>query len=877
MNFSDSRKNFIIRLLKKTLCICFFLSLILKSQNYLYQNKELSFDQRATDLLQQLTVEEKISLMMDSSQPIKRLGIKKYNWWNEALHGVARAGQATVFPQPIGMAATFDDNLVFRVFSAVSDEARAKHNLFIRQGSFERYQGLTMWTPTINILRDPRWGRGIETYGEDPFLTSLLGVAAVRGLQGKGTDAKYDKLHACAKHFAVHSGPEWNRHSFNAKNIKKRDLYETYLPAFEALVKDGNVQEVMCAYNRLEGQPCCGSDQLLMQLLRKKWGFKGIVVSDCGAIADFYKENAHKTHLDAAKASSAAVLSGTDLECGSSYKSLLKALKDGDLQEKDIDVSVKRLLLARFRLGEMDSPEEVEWTRLGSNIISSKKNSELALEAARRSITLLQNKNNILPIKSSGLTVAVMGPNANDPIMQWGNYNGTPKHTVTILDGIKNAFSDNSKVIYEQGCGLVENYLFESAYDNCTINDKEGVSVKYWNNPSKSGDPITMQQLDHAFALCTSGDTVFAPGVSLKDFSAEYATVFEPKISGEASIQLYVNGKMDLKIDGKIVKTLKTGHGARKINHKLMVEKGRKYLIEIDFAYHTGDAQLNFDIGYQKKSDFQQSIQKIKTADIIFFVGGISPSLEGEEMGIDLPGFKRGDRTDIELPQTQKNFLNELSATGKPIIYINCSGSAIALGEIADISEAVIQAWYPGQEGGTAVADVLFGKYNPSGRLPITFYKNASQIPDFENYDMEGRTYRYLRSKPLYPFGYGLTYSNFIYGKIKADKKKAKTGESVSITVNVKNRSQIDGFETVQLYLKKSDDFSGPNRELRAVKKIFVKAGKSEKVSFSLGERELKWWNDSAGEMIVQPGKFIVGIGKSSDEKDLKFKTIVIN
>lgn len=840
------------------------------AQNLPYQNRDLSFEERAEDLLKRLTVEEKISLMMDSSQPIKRLGIKKYNWWNEALHGVARAGQATVFPQPIGMAATFDENLIHRVFSAVSDEARAKHNLFAKQGSFERYQGLTMWTPTINILRDPRWGRGIETYGEDPYLTSLLGVAAVKGLQGNSKDSKYDKVHACAKHFAVHSGPEWNRHSFNAKNIKQRDLYETYLPAFEALVKEGNVQEVMCAYNRFEGEPCCGSDQLLVQILRKKWGFKGIVVSDCGAIADFYKENAHKTHSDAAKASAAAVLSGTDLECGSSYKSLVKALKDGDIQERDIDVSVKRLLLARFRLGEMDNLENVEWTKINPDIIASEKHAELALQAARQSITLLQNKNNILPLKPDRKTIAVMGPNANDPIMQWGNYNGTPKNTVTILDGIRNALPSNSKVIYEQGSGLVEDYLFESAYNFCQSNGKKGVSVQYWNNPSKTGNPITEQQLSHAFELCTSGDTVFAPGVQLKDFSAEYKTVFTPDESGEASVKLYVNGKIDLKIDGKTVASTKTGHGAKKINHKFLVEKGKKYTIEINFSYHSGDAQLNLDIGYQKKADFQKSVEKIKSADIIVFVGGISPSLEGEEMGVDFPGFKRGDRTNIELPQVQKDLLHQLAKTGKPIIYINCSGSAIALGEIAEISPAIIQVWYPGQEGGIAVADVLFGKYNPSGRLPITFYKNDSQLPDFENYDMEGRTYRYLRSQPLFVFGHGLSYSQFSYGKIKADKKKIQMGEAVELTVSITNKSKIDGSETVQLYVKKSDDNSGPNRELRSVKKVFINAGKTEKVSFILGEKELKWWNEKLNEMTVQPGEYRVEIGKSSDGNALK-------
>ncbi|MCX8526363.1 glycoside hydrolase family 3 C-terminal domain-containing protein [Chryseobacterium formosus] len=860
-----------LNLKKGILSFTVFLSVTLHSQIYPYQDNNLSFEKRADDLLSRLTIEEKISLMMDSSQPVKRLGIKKYNWWNEALHGVARAGQATVFPQPIGMSATFDKELIYKVFSAVSDEARAKHTIFSRQGSYERYQGLTMWTPTINIFRDPRWGRGIETYGEDPFLTSLLGVAAVRGLQGSGDlkKSKYDKVHACAKHFAVHSGPEWNRHSFNAKNIKTRDLYETYLPAFEALVKEGNVQEVMCAYNRFEGEPCCGNDQLLMQILRKKWGFQGIVVSDCGAIADFYKESAHNTHTDAAKASAAAVLSGTDLECGSSYKSLMKAMKDGDISESAIDISVKRLLLARFKLGEMDRASDVEWTRINPDVIASQKHAAIALEAAQKSIVLLQNRNNILPLKKDGIKIAVMGPNANDSIMQWGNYNGTPKNTVTILQGIKNSVGKNSNIIYEQGCGLVEDYVFDSAFAYCKSEGKKGMSAKYWNNISKNGDTV-LQQLDHPFSLCTSGDTVFAQGVQLKDFSAEYNTFFEPAESGEASIQMYVNGKVDLKIDGKIVVSTKTGHGPKKVNYQFLVEKGKKYQIEIDFAYHSGDAQLNFDIGFQRKSDFQKSLQKVSDADVIVFVGGISPSLEGEEMGVDFPGFKRGDRTDIELPQTQKSLLNALEKTGKQIIYINCSGSAIALDYIANMSAAVIQAWYPGQEGGTAVADILFGDYNPSGHLPITFYKNSSQLPDFENYDMEGRTYRYLRTDPLFVFGHGLSYSSFKYGKIKADKNRIKRGQSLQLSVLVKNKSKVDGTETVQLYLKKKDDHNGPNRELRAVKKIFISAGKSEKVDFLLEAKDLKSWNAELNEMDIQVGIYTLEIGGSSKAESLK-------
>ena len=430
------------------------------SQQPAYKNTRLSAEERAESLLKELTLEEKVSLMMNASAPIERLGIKEYDWWNEALHGIARNGLGTVFPMPIGMAASFDPEALHDVFVTVSDEARAKNTKAIQEGSSKQYQGLTVWTPNINIFRDPRWGRGIETYGEDPYLTATLGVEVVKGLQCLGEDEKYDKLHACAKHFAVHSGPEWNRHEFNAENIKPRDLYETYLPAFEALVKDANVKEVMCAYNRFEGEPCCDSDQLLIHILRNEWNYQGLVVSDCWAIPDFYREkNSHQTHPDAASASASAVLSGTDLECGSSYESLVDGVKRGLIKETDIDVSVKRLLKARYELGEMDDPKEVSWTKIPYSIVASKEHHEQALDMARKSMTLLQNKNNTLPLKRGGKTIAVMGPNANDSIMQWGNYNGIPASTITILEGIRRFAGKDDKVVYVPGCSWVETTL----------------------------------------------------------------------------------------------------------------------------------------------------------------------------------------------------------------------------------------------------------------------------------------------------------------------------------------------------------------------------------------------------------------------------------
>ncbi|WP_222867706.1 xylan 1,4-beta-xylosidase [Sphingobacterium phlebotomi] len=834
-----------------------------------YQDTKLSFEQRADDLLKRLTLEEKVSLMQDVSQPVERLGIKTYNWWNEALHGVARSGIATVFPQPIGMAASFDADGVWQVFNAVSDEARAKHNYYSSRGEYGRYQGLTMWTPTINIYRDPRWGRGIETYGEDPYLTSIMGVAAVQGLQGPDGE-KYDKLHACAKHFAVHSGPEWNRHSFDAKNIKRRDLWETYLPAFEALVTEGNVKEIMCAYNRFEGEPCCGSDQLLLQILREKWGFNGIVVADCGAIRDFYDKNAHATHPDAAAASTDGVLSGTDLDCGSSYKALVEAVKTGQIIEEAIDVSVKRLLLARFQLGEMDSNEHVSWSKIPYEVVASASHDSLALDMARKSMTLLLNKNNILPLKSGNLTVAVVGPNANDSIMQWGNYNGTPARTITILEGIRAALGDNDRLIYEPGTGLVENTLMESAFHLCRTDQGRGFRANYWNNMDRKGSPDVSAQYTTPFNFSTTGATVFAPGIGLTDFTATYHTIFTPERSGEVFFDFYVNGTINLSVDGEQVKGTRANHGSRKMSHSMKVEAGKPYAIQIDFDYNRGDAQLVFDFGYKKEIDIAQSVAKVKEADMVIFVGGVSPSLEGEEMGVDLPGFRNGDRTDIELPSVQRAFIKALKDAGKDVVLVNCSGSPIGLEPEVQHCEAILQAWYPGQSGGRAVADVLFGTYNPSGRLPVTFYKNTAQLPDFENYDMTGRTYRYMAESPLFPFGYGLSYSSFQYGKPQLERDTFAVGDDVQLRIPLTNSGRYDGDEIVQVYLRKKGDVEGPLKTLRAVQRIPVSAGDTVEATFTLSGRQLDWWDEESLSVGAVAGEYELMVGSSSRDQDLQ-------
>ena len=840
-----------------------------------YQDKSLTPQERAEDLVKRLTLEEKVGLMVDGSQAVERLGIKSYNWWNEALHGVARSGLATVFPQPIGMAATFDQDLVYTVFSAVSDEARAKNTQSSIQGSHKRYQGLTMWTPTVNIFRDPRWGRGIETYGEDPYLTGVMGVSVVKGLQGS-EDSKYDKLHACAKHFAVHSGPEWNRHSFNAKNIQLRDLYETYLPPFKALVKEAKVKEVMCAYNRFEGEPCCGSNQLLMQILREEWGFDGIVVSDCGAIADFYNERGHQTHADAVTASADAVLAGTDLECGSSYKSLIQSVELGLITEADIDISVTRLIKARFELGEMDELSDVPWSKIPYSVVASSFHDSLALKVARESMTLLLNKNSMLPLKREGKKIAVMGPNANDSVMQWGNYNGTPKRTITIFEGIKNALGNDNEVIYEKGCGLVERTLFKNAFNSCTSKNGPGFSAQYWNNQEQTGEPVAFDQITTPFNFMTTGATVFAPGVNLTDFSAIYNSTFIPDESGEIVFDFYVCGQLNLIINGEEVKGVRANHGARRMSHTMSVEKGHSYDIQIDFGYTMGDAQLNFDLGFKEDIDIDKSIDRVKEAEIIIFVGGISPALEGEEMGVNLPGFNRGDRTEIELPDVQREFIQALHDAGKKVVFVNCSGSPIAMEAEVKNCEAILQAWYPGQSGGTAVAEVIFGDYNPAGRLPVTFYKNISQLPDFEDYNMKGRTYRYMTEEPLFPFGYGLSYASLNYGTPALNKESIKAGEKIIVSVPVSNKSRRNGDEVVQVYLRKVNDSAGPNKTLRAFRRVNIPAGETKRVNIELSADQFEWWNSSTGRMEIQPGNYEILVGRSSQNKDLQKLSIII-
>jgi len=836
-----------------------------------YQDPRLPAEQRADDLLGRLTLEEKVSLMMNGSPAIKRLGIPQFEWWSEALHGIGRNGFATVFPITTAMAASWNDALVYRCFAAASDEARAKNNEAKRRGEIGRYQGLSFWTPNINIFRDPRWGRGQETYGEDPWLTSRMGVAVVRGLQGVNYDGTplpdgngYLKLLACAKHFAVHSGPEWNRHEFNIERLPERDLWETYLPAFKALVQEADVREVMCAYQRIDGDPCCGNNRYEQHILRDQWGFNGIITSDCGAINDFYVPGRHGVSTDAAAASAKGVLSGTDVECGSSYEHLPEAVQRGEIKEADIDRSLRRLLIERMRVGDFDPDELVPWTKIGKEVVASPEHKQLALDIARQSIVLLKN-DGLLPLSSEEIlsrnsSLIIMGPNANDSTMLWGNYTGYPTQTTTILQGIRRYIPDAP---YIRGCGFTRNEIHESRFDMMRTPDGQpGMQATYWNNTEWQGIPAATTVMTEPINQSNGGATVFAPGVNLENFSARYEGIFTPtrdevltlREGSDDKIRIYVNDEL-------VIEQWKSRHRIDYKEKEMTFKAGESYRIRIDYVQLEDMAAMQFDLFQRTIPTKEELLSQIGTADTIIFVGGISPQLEGEEMKVDEPGFKGGDRTSIELPQVQRDLLRILHEAGKKIIFINCSGGAMALAPEVETCDAMIQAWYGGEQAGQAVAEVLFGDYNPSGKLPLTFYRSTNDLPDFLDYRMTNRTYRYFKGKALFPFGYGLSYTTFEIGEPEYIYNKVR--------VSVKNTGSRDGDEVIQVYIRRPADKNGPLKTLRAFQRVSLKAGETKHLTMDFPHDRFECWDSKTNTMRVIPGHYQLMVGTSSRPQDL--------
>ncbi len=820
-----------------------------------YKNPKLPIQQRVDDLVSRMTLEEKVSQMQNGAAAIPRLDVPEYEWWNEALHGVARAGVATVFPQAIGMAATFNDKLVYNAADVISTEARAKHNEAVRNKDFGRYKGLTFWSPNINIFRDPRWGRGQETWGEDPYLTGKLGTAFVRGLQGN--DPKYLKVVSTVKHFAVHSGPEPERHTFDAV-VSERDLRETYLPAFRTTLLDGKAVGVMCAYNRLDGLPACASDKLLVDILRGEWKFTGHVVSDCGAIDDIYIR--HKFLKTEAEASALAVKKGTDLTCGKEYKSLIQAVKDGLISEKEIDTAVKNLMKIRFQLGMFDPPEMVKYSRILYSENDTEPHHKLSLQAARESLVLLKN-DGILPLKKDVKTIAVIGPNANDNDVLLGNYNGQPSVSVNTLEGIQQKVSPQTKVLYSKGMYTTGSLLEPIENESFSTDSKTGLKAEYFNNRDLSGKPDLIR-IDKEINFNWGS---LSPAKEIKEdgFSVRWTGKLTAAESGKYQIGWRSNGAVKVFLDNNLILDESKNTRTRNVSAEFNFEAGKTYNLRVEYIEnnnHYASAKLYWNPPNAQSKLREDALNKAKQADVVVMVMGISPSVEGEEMDVKTEGFRGGDRTEIALPKPQEDLIKAVQALGKPVVLVTMGGSALAMNWENENVPAILHAWYPGQFGGTAIADVLFGDYNPAGRLPVTFYKSVNDLPPFDDYKMDGRTYRYFKGQPLFPFGYGLSFSKFQYGNLKF-KKSVKAGESVTVTAEVQNVSKIEGDEVVQLYLTDSTaSVPVPIRNLAGVERINLKAGEKRIVNFIITPRQMSVILDN-GKRVIEPGEFSFSIG----------------
>jgi beta-glucosidase len=809
-----------------------------------YRNPDLPAEKRAADLVGRMTLEEKFSQMQDNAAAIPRLNVPAYGWWNEALHGVARAGEATVFPQAIGLAATWDTDLEHRIGDIISTEARAKYNDAIRRDNHARYSGLTFWSPNINIFRDPRWGRGQETFGEDPFLTARIAVAFIKGVQGD--DPHYYKAIATAKHFAVHSGPEPSRHMFDV-HPSERDLNDTYLPAFRAAVMEGKVDSIMCAYNSVDGLPACANTDLLQKDL-KAWGFNGYIVSDCGAISDFFSANGHKYSATAAEADATAVKAGTDLTCGTEYArptGLPEAVKKGLIQESEIDQAVIRLFTARFKLGMFDPPERVPFSKITLADNDTQEHRKVALEAARKSVVLLKNDNQTLPLKASVKKIAVLGPSADDPVALLGNYNGFSKTLVAPLEGMERQFAGKAQIRYALGSPYVPGTLalIPSGALTPPTGSGHGLLAEYFDNPDLAGQPklsrveprlFHQQEMPDAAVAAVlpaaTGGRGAPPSASVRWTGTLTAPVSGDYQIGGAGSRIFLDDKELIQPPAPAGGR---GPAAPQPAH-VTLEAGHAYKLRVEYKSRgaAGNAQLSWLP--PTEALLSEAVDAVKNSDVAVVFVGLNPRLEGEEMPVNQPGFLGGDRTEISLPEVQENLVKAAVSTGKPVVVVLTTGSALAENYAAEHAAAMLELWYGGEESGTAIAETLAGANNPAGRLPVTFYKGVDQLPKFDDYSMNGRTYRYFKGDPLYGFGYGLSYSTFQYSALKAQ-RNAKGAE---VSVRVKNSAGPEGDEVVQLYISGS----GPDdaiRKLRGFQRIHLKAGESREVTFTIAPEDV--------------------------------------
>jgi beta-glucosidase len=847
-----------------------------------YLDPSLPIAQRVDDLVSRMTLEEKVLQMQHTAPAIPRLGIPAYDWWNEALHGVARAGYATVFPQAIGMAATWDTGLVYQEGRVIATEARAKYNQAQREDNHSIYYGLTFWSPNINIFRDPRWGRGQETYGEDPFLTGKLGVAFVEGLQGD--NPRYLEVVATPKHYAVHSGPEPLRHGFNV-NVSPRDLEETYLPAFRATMVDAHADSTMCAYNAIDGVPACANSFLLQKTLRDDWHFGGYVTSDCGAVGDI--STGHHYLPDNEHGSAAAVIAGTDTTCGNEYVTLPQAVKDGLIKESEIDTAVKRLFTARMRLGMFDPPEAVPFNRIPMSENDSPAHRELALKAARESMVLLKN-DGVLPIKPDVKTIAVIGPNAQALPAIEGNYNGVPSHPILPLDGILKQFAGKARVLSAQGSPYVPEMVVPAPRElfHPAGAAESGLRGEYFATPDLSGQPV-LARIDPQIQFDWNAASP-APGIPMQAFSVRWTGTLTPPGAGDytfsvrkfhcyrcevnESVRVFLDDKEE--IDSRQSNPLPQARGVtsssgftrrpQEPSFRVHFSDTKPHRFRLEYTHSSKLFGAGLTLEWQPPVEVlrDEAVEAARKADLVVAFVGLSPNLEGEEMPVHVEGFDGGDRTDIALPKVQRDLLEALGATGKPLVVVLLNGSALAINWAEQHAAAILEAWYPGERAGTAIAETLAGENNPGGRLPVTFYASLDQLPPFVDYSMQNRTYRYFHGQPLYGFGYGLSYSSFAYTNIKLSSDSVEAGQSLEVEADVQNTSKIAGDEVAELYIEYPQSAGGPIRALRGFERVHLAAGETRHVTLTLGQRDLSLVTKT-GERVVEPGNYRVYFGGS--------------
>jgi beta-glucosidase len=840
-----------------------------------YRNTSLPIEQRVDDLISRMSLEEKVRQMQHTAPAIPRLGVPSYDWWSEALHGVAFSGYATVFPQAIGMAATWDHNLIHREGETIATEGRAKYNQAQREGNHSIFFGLDFWSPNINIFRDPRWGRGQETYGEDPFLTAKLGVAFVTGLQGD--DPKYLKAIATPKHYAVHSGLEPERHRFNV-SPSRHDLEDTYLPAFRATIVEGHADSIMCAYNAVYGVPACASKFLLQDTLREAWKFQGYVTSDCGAVEDI--TTGHKFTPDNEHGSAVAVQAGTDTTCGDEYVALVKAVQDGLIKESEIDTSLKRLFTARIRMGMFDPPDAVSFNRIPFSENDSAQHRQLALRAARESMVLLKNQDGILPLKSNFKTIAVIGPNAESLVALEGNYNGQPSHPVYPLDGIRKLFEGKAKVLYSQGAPYLEELpvpVPRTAFHTAGGASTQGLKAEYFSNSDLSGKPV-LTRIDPQIQFDWNSAAP-AKGVPIKAFAVRWTGTLTPPgpgnytfnvpkpewhpDGGKDAFRIYLDAKSVL--DTMLLVPATWDEQEKKepqTTFQAHFEDTKAHAFRLEYVHQSPLFGAGATLNWQPPREVlrEEAVKAAQQADVVVAFVGLSPDLEGEEMPIKVQGFSGGDRTEIGLPGAQQELLEALAATGKPLVVVLMNGSALTVNWAQEHAAAVLEAWYPGEEGGTAIAETLTGANNPGGRLPITFYASLDQLPPFDDYSMQNRTYRYFQGKPLYGFGYGLSYSTFEYTNLKLSPPQLTAGDDLTVDVDVRNTSGIAGDEVAELYLEFPSTPGAPARALRGFERLHLAPGESHHVTYTLKARDLSMVNDN-GEHVVAPGEYNIFVG----------------